>query len=52
MLTKELQEALEADAEKLRQLTGEDHQVWFLHDEPEAPNRLHGAYLKPDGDCV
>lgn len=35
MFTKEMQRALEADGEKLRQLTGEDHGPHFEHDEPE-----------------
>jgi hypothetical protein len=30
----EMQRALEADGEKLRQLTGEDHGPWFITDEP------------------
>ena len=30
----EMQRALEADAENLRQLTGEDHRVTFLDHEP------------------
>lgn len=32
--SKEMMEALEADGEKLRQLTGEDHGPWFFPDEP------------------
>lgn len=31
---REMQKALEADGEKLRQLTGEDHGPWFVDDEP------------------
>ena len=30
---REMQRALEADGEKLRQLTGEDHGPWFIDDE-------------------
>ena len=33
MLTKEMQAALEADGEKLRQLTGQDHGPYFTNAE-------------------
>lgn len=34
MIDKEMQKALEADGEKLRQLTGEDHGPWVSVTEP------------------
>ena len=33
-INNEMQKALEADGEKLRQLTGEDHGPWILVTEP------------------
>ena len=40
MLTKEMQAALKADAEKLKQLTGEDHTPVFLDEVEAEPTRL------------
>lgn len=46
---KEMQLALEADAEKLRQLTGKDHHVEFV-DEDFCP--LCGVCLPPEERCT
>lgn len=40
----EMWEALEADGEKLRQLTGEDHGPWFIEDCPECGGRGHTVH--------
>jgi hypothetical protein len=44
MMNKEMQKALEADGEKLRQLTGEDHGPWIFC--PECGGE--GSYEKPE----
>lgn len=60
--SKEMQRALEADAEKLRQLTGEDHSVEFFDFEDDyCPNcggegviyMCHSEYacIDPEGGC-
>lgn len=45
---REMQEALEADGEKLRQLTGEDHGPWFLDFCPQC----EGSGVIPRGITV
>lgn len=42
MIDREMQKALEADGEKLRQLTGQDHGPVFLGDAP-APEYIRGV---------
>lgn len=44
---KEMQRALEADAKKLRQITGEDHRVEFMDDD-ENFCPLCGVCLPPE----
>lgn len=47
-LTKEMMAALEADAAKLEQLTGNDHRPIFLTDEPNCPD-CNGLGFQSDG---
>ncbi len=51
-MDKDMMRALEADAEKLRQITGDDsHQVEFL-DEPDFCDRCGRPFNLPDIDGV
>lgn len=55
--SKEMQDALRADAEKLSQLTGEDHSVEFFdfddgYDDEDEPDREHDCGLMDDGQCM
>lgn len=58
-MSKEMQKALEADGEKLRQLTGEDHGPWWLEDVDETcptcgtlVNTLDDTVLCDNPECI